>query len=1192
MMKNGSLRINSLKKIMNEKSNNVQNVFKVEENIDKDIAVIGMGCQFADANGLDEYWSLLCNDKECTRELPQDRKRDADKYYNFIKGNEKDKKYHKFSYMNEIDKFDYGFFDILPKEAEFMSPNQRLFLENAWNAMEDAGYTRDMVSGSNTGIFVGVTGESSNEYMKLVNNADPEYMGSVLIGNLNSIMAARLAYILNLKGPALVIDTACSSSLVAIHLACKSLLNKECDLAIAGGVNLTIIPDLEKENEVKLGIESSDNRTRTFDDNSDGTNGGEGCASIILKTLDKAIRDKDNIYAVIKGSAVNQDGSSVGITAPNLKSQQEVILKAWKDADINPSKLSYIEAHGTGTELGDPIEIQALHNAFAKYTSKKQFCGIGSVKTNIGHTSSLSGIAGLIKVILSMKNGKIPSSLNFKIPNRKINFIESPLYVNDRLREIRKGKDNLLCGISSFGISGTNCHMVVESRNNENEDKERNESNESNESNANIIAVSAKSIESLKGLLDKYVNFIKKKNYEELNDICYTSNVFRDHYKYRVAFIVKDKEDLIMKMNYVQTLELDEDYFNKHINNYTDSEKERLMNKVKEVIENNNIDISSLELIKEAYESGIDINWNLLYKNTKARKIHIPTYCYKKSRCWFELPIETNVYYKLINNYKLLDKEILPEELKSELNSVMIKYEECVKSKIKVKNDDNNIILQGREIGDYNPKETLIAKLWGELTNYDKVNIFDDFFDMGMDSVQASIFVGKLRRYFNVNLTDVFNHSTIIDLAKNIELSENDLKNKITAIKNSILSNDNSKIYENKNLEKEISIYEEKNKKYNDIGESKKYENILLTGATGYLGIYMFRDLLNTTNSNIYLIIRSNENKTSIDRLKEKIDYYFNENIMEKFKNRIFVIDGDLTKTCFGLTEDTYNNLALKIDCIIHSAANTKHFGKYSSFEKVNVKGTELVVEFASVGKMKDLNFISTMAVMQGKLNDLNSRIFTEYDMFLNSDVSSYYIRSKIEAESIVIKAREKGLKTNIFRVGNIVFDSVSGSFQENIEDNAFYLIIKSFIKLGIVPNMPIVLDCSCVNYVSKAIITLFNKNKLNNEVFHINNPIGLNISEIISDERMNLNVKKVSINYFFDYIYKNYDNKELSTHIQNLILHLFGDFQEKDNQNGVVLPKSNKTVQVLKNAHFKWNEVNREEIKNMLKYCKKINFI
>ena len=384
--------------------------------VHKDIAVIGLACKIAASETSEEYWNLLKNGVDSIREFPYQRKKYGDDFCQHQSRYAREDGYHEGGFLENVDMFDQDFFHISPMEATLMSPDQRMFLEVAWSAIEDAGYGGDKLKGSNTGIFLGYSSDFGVSYKEFIDALNPEMATYAISGNLHSIISSRLSYLLDLKGPCINIDTACSSTLVAIHTAVKSLRNGECKIAIAGASKIDNLPLKSiKKKEDELGITSSDGRTRAFDYKSEGTGLGEGVGAIILKPLDQAIKDHDHIYAVIKGSGINHDGTSANLTSPNAKAQEEVIIKAWQDAKVNPETISYIEAHGTGTKLGDPIEIMGITKAFRRYTNRNQFCAIGSVKSNIGHLDHAAGIAGMIKVILSLQNKKIPPTIHLKV---------------------------------------------------------------------------------------------------------------------------------------------------------------------------------------------------------------------------------------------------------------------------------------------------------------------------------------------------------------------------------------------------------------------------------------------------------------------------------------------------------------------------------------------------------------------------------------------------------------------------------------------------------------------------------------------------------------------------------------------------------------------------------------------------------
>ncbi|OKP97902.1 type I polyketide synthase [Paenibacillus sp. P46E] len=602
---------------------------------ESDIAIIGMSGKFGEAKDLRAYWDVLMKGKECIREIPLHRKEDADRYLEFsgVKSLHEDIQYTRIAYLDEIDKFDYGFFGILPNEAKLIDPRQRLFLESAWSTLEDAGYGGGELCGSKTGIYVGLSSDGSNEYFKLIEHGDPSLIGLSTAGNIKSVIASRLAYILDFKGPSMMIDTACSSSLVALHVACQAIKNNECDAALVGGVNIKIFPKTEEENNLNIGITSSDSSIRTFDDQADGTNSGEGVAAVLIKPLNKAIQDRDHIYAVIKGSAINQDGSSVGITAPNMNAQENVIVDAWKEACIDPRTITYWEAHGTGTKLGDPIEVHAIHRAFSRFTDRKQFCAIGSVKTNIGHLDSLAGLAGLIKAVLAIQYKKIPPSLHFKVPNRNIQFSGSPVYVNDQITDWSGSSGVYRCGISSFGLSGTNAHVVLEEPPELEQRKEEVLAD-------HLFTVSAKTKESLEKLILNYIEFLGKEQEIRISDLCYTVNTGRLPNQFRIAMIVSSTEELIRKLKLlarsgVRTDKAEEIYYQKMERNIKFIGKS--MTGSGGLAASSEKSTTDLQLLCEAYCNGVGVDFERIYSQLDSRKVSLPTYPFEQKRLWVEL---------------------------------------------------------------------------------------------------------------------------------------------------------------------------------------------------------------------------------------------------------------------------------------------------------------------------------------------------------------------------------------------------------------------------------------------------------------------------------------------------------------------------------------------------------------------------
>ncbi|AEY65546.1 condensation domain-containing protein [Clostridium sp. BNL1100] len=706
---------------------------EIEEISSKDIAVIGMSAHLPQASDLDEFWDNMRNGIDCVTEFPNSRRADADRYLRFKNMYVNDVKYRDGAYLEEIDKFDYKFFNISPKEAALMDPNQRLFLQTAWEAIEDSGYGSRKIEGSETGVYVGYV--SGLEYKQFISEVEPSSSVASIPGNLTSVIAGRLSYILDLKGPSVMVDTACSSSLVAVHMACTGIRNGDCEMAIAGSVKLSFLPVQTGD---KFGIESGDSRTRAFDDSSDGTGMGEGVIAILLKPLSKAVRDGDRVYGVIKGSAVNQDGRSIGLTAPNAVAQEKVILKAWKDAGINPETISYIETHGTGTKLGDPIEIDGITRAFRNYTQKNQFCAIGALKTNIGHLDNASGIAGLVRAILAMDNKEIPPILHFNKPNSKINFETSPVYINKELTPWETEGFARRCGVSAFGLSGTNCHVVLE------EPPAIEYEQEIESEKIKVFTISAKSLDALRILIQKYLKLTEKWDKQKLEDICYTALTGRGHYEYRVAIVIRSKDDFKDKIRELSKMDIAKEsgerffYGQCHkLNNQIDASTNTMLI---EFVEGSCVNEDLINEILKLYVKGANIQWEEMYRKESRKKAAIPVYPFEKRRCWIEIP------------------EVSKETV------VSVKQIEEEKSSTDIK-------LTGSENGEYTQTQILLGQIWGTVLGYKEIDINEDFYELGGDSIIAANIANRTAKQIDASLSvaDILAFTTIQELSDYID---------------------------------------------------------------------------------------------------------------------------------------------------------------------------------------------------------------------------------------------------------------------------------------------------------------------------------------------------------------------------------------------------------------------------------------
>jgi phthiocerol/phenolphthiocerol synthesis type-I polyketide synthase E len=498
-----------------------------------EIAIIGMAGRYPRSRHLDEFWEHLRNGDELISFFTDDEllARGVDPAVvaseQFVKA---------AVVLDDMDRFDSSFFGFTRREAELLDPQHRLFLETAWEALENAGYSSDIYDGL-IGVYAG-SGVNSYFLTNLFNNPNfgPLEQLSILLASDKDYMMTRASYKLNLRGPSVMVQSACSTSLIAIHLACQGLLLGECDIALAGASNVhTILRD--GYYTVEGGVYSPDGHCRAFDADGQGTLFGSGVGIVVLKRLADALVDGDHIEAVIKGSAVNNDGSmKVSYTAPSVEGQAKVIAEALANAGVSAETISYIEAHGTATALGDPIEIQALTKAFRATTDEKGFCAVGSVKSNLGHLDSAAGVTGIIKTVLSLKHSSIPPSLHFKRPNPAIDFESTPFFVNNKLSEW-SGPLPRRAGVSSFGIGGTNAHIVLE---------EAPAAVPSGTSRPwQLLALSAKTESALEAATSNFTEHFKQHPDLNLADAAHTLLTGRKPFKHRKAFVVKDLSDAI-----------------------------------------------------------------------------------------------------------------------------------------------------------------------------------------------------------------------------------------------------------------------------------------------------------------------------------------------------------------------------------------------------------------------------------------------------------------------------------------------------------------------------------------------------------------------------------------------------------------------------------------------------------------------
>ena len=599
------------------------------------IAIIGLSGRFPGAKNPESFWRNIAAGVESISPLSDGELLDAGVSPDLLKNPD----YIKVaSFLEDVDLFDPEFFGITPKEAELMNPQHRIFLECAWEALENAGYGNPNPD-DRIGVFAG---ESLSNYSKfdLYSRSDPStparYLQS-LVGNDRDYLVSYISYKLNLKGPSVGVQTACSTSLVAVCLACQCLLSYGADMALAGGITLRL-PQKSGYLHEPGSIHSPDGHCRSFDARSRGTVFGSGAGIVVLKRLQDAIRDRDHIFAIIKGSAINNDGAlKAGFTAPSVDGQADAISMAQAMAGVPVETIGYIEAHGTGTPIGDPIEIAALSQAFRANTEEKGFCAIGSVKTNVGHLESAAGIASLIKTVYALKHKLIPPSLHFEQSNPEIDFPNSPFYVNTRLSQWKRRGAPRRAGVSSFGIGGTNAHVVLE------ESPVVPVAESDGDRMPHLLTLSAKTEDALVELAERYLEYLETHPEVSPADICFTANAGRAHFEHRFAAIAESVERLRQQLDaYIAGKQMTGLLRGQVRNTQAvrvvfNAGSDTSPGHKQEVVVNLNSEADRPQALRKLgilYVNGADVDWLLFDRDHRRSRVALPVYPFQKKRYW------------------------------------------------------------------------------------------------------------------------------------------------------------------------------------------------------------------------------------------------------------------------------------------------------------------------------------------------------------------------------------------------------------------------------------------------------------------------------------------------------------------------------------------------------------------------------
>ena len=705
----------------------------LEHEPDEAIAIIGMSCRFPKARNVDAYLSLLKNGESGMTDIPLDRWDNA-KYYD-SNLDTPGRLYNKqMGLLDNIKNFDAEFFNISPREAKLMSPQLRILLETSYHALEDANLSLNSIKDSNTGVFIGC---ERNEYPEVIKregltleDLDIYYA----TGNVQSALPGRVAYAFEFQGPLQTIDTACSSSMTAIHNACCALQTGDCDMALAGGVNMILSP-LSNISLSKAKMLSPDSRCKTFSEDADGYARSEGCGMIVLKRLSRAIEDHDNILAVIKGSALNSDGKSEGFTVPDGNAQEVVIRRALAKANVTPGDIDYIEAHGTGTPTADPIEMNMLSRVFGEQHSQDKPLYVSSVKTNIGHCESASGVAGLIKAVLSLQTQTLFKHLNFKKLNPAIVLKNTVIPLSNM--PWPKADDLRCVGINSFGFSGANAHVVLQQAPN----KQKMVRTLPEES---LLVISAKKKETLLLLLASYQRYLSNTN-DAFVDICYTAATCRNHFLFRVAIKARTAVEAAAAI-------AREDYtiFNAKQGEYSH--------------------LPALSTLQKAYEDGCTVDWPNFYQslNIPFEKVKLPLYEFDRTAYWFEQKHATHG----VSTSSLMtafDNDPEPQVLLQQDSARSFLAQNKLSSWL----HDYLSISDDKQLNACKALLFEISQTIQELPKTDHLDEDAGFFDIGFDSLMltemALILQEKLEPTLKISIHIAFDYPSIHQLATYIQ---------------------------------------------------------------------------------------------------------------------------------------------------------------------------------------------------------------------------------------------------------------------------------------------------------------------------------------------------------------------------------------------------------------------------------------
>ncbi|WP_298516681.1 beta-ketoacyl synthase N-terminal-like domain-containing protein [uncultured Kordia sp.] len=1122
-----------------------------------DIAIVGVSFSIAGIHNLQEYYEAIADETLNIKGIPHIRKEDVEARFGSQDiGNA--------GYLDRIDLFDENYFGITKGEAMRMDPEQRLMLEHSVKALYNAGYTRKEVANNRTGFF-------HTYYYSSYRYFFDDFSNLSLTSHMSGMIGTKVANHLGLKGPVVGYDTTCSSSLVALYYACQSLYTEDCEYAFVGGVNLGVA----HAQKVAAAIYSNSEKCLPFDAKADGTVPGEGAICLLLKPLDKAEKANDTIYGVIKGGAINHGGERIqNITAPSPLAQKEVLIRAWEKSKISADDIGFIEAHGTGTELGDPIEFEGIQLAF-KEKNKTSTCGISSAKGQVGHLDAMSGLAGIVRSLVSLNYRIKPKQQGFQQLNPHIRTELPNVYVQDQTEAWETDTDRIV-GVSSFGLTGTNVHMILK------EHQYLETQTESNHKTVHFARLSTKSEALMQATKKHLISYIENNTEVNLNDFCYSLNkVFDAEEAVTSSLLFRDKKELIQALQQ-QNVHIRKNETQKNvivlvpgIYDWNENERTALLKEYPEIwIEIQKAMRAETYVEKDDFIKNVLIQYGILkhfmqMKDFAAQvlfggqgkivqQLLALTSQQEKENYLQTITVDSSTDFKTasflnyLNNLSQLSETIFyvvgdhGEMLQAfqskskeqhlhkcymsknlsgyiEMQQHLFDHGCSIKTPVEKRQFIQNlglpVFLSKRhwvegvslDVPDYAPASQIttsekntqeftaeqishhIKTVWEQTLQIEAISEQDIFFDIGGSSLLGLDVMMDIENIFGIRMEyqDIFEQDTIQKLAVFVE-SKLNVEARVSETKTT--SKKQPSI--DKEEQYKIAIQEVETQSLS----VKTFQTIFLTGATGFLGTYLLRELLENTTANIICLVRKSETKTAAQRCFESYESYFGKNGLSlAYKSRIRVIAGDVTMPGLGI-ENEMASIFEKIDVVYHTAAAVNHYGKKERSERINFHGTKHVFEWAKAHQIPNFNHISSVAVSGSYIENVDEINYNEIDLDLGQEFGSYiYSSSKFKAEMYLHEQQNDAMSINILRLGNLGGDSERGNFQKNIENNIVYLLFKSLYNSGIYPSdYERNIEISPVDQIAKAIHLISARANKALQTFHLYKFENLTLENVI----------------------------------------------------------------------------------------------